>query len=173
MIMIKNLFVLVGVSGSGKSTLAKKIVEEFGASAKIISRDEIRFSMVAEDEEYFSKENEVFKEFIRQIKESLNTNQNTIVDATHLNCGSRTKLLRAIEADLEGTAVYAVVVLNDLEIILKQNRERKGRAYVPESVIKNMYATLELPTLEEGFKEIMFYKNGELKYVMGGDWEPQ
>ena len=171
--MIKNLFVLVGVSGSGKSTLAKKIVEELGASAKIISRDEIRFSMVAENEEYFSKENEVFKEFIHQIKESLNTNQNTIVDATHLNCGSRTKLLRAIGADLEGAAVYAVVVLNDLEIILKQNRERKGRAYVPESVIKNMYATFEAPTLEEGFKEIMFYKNGELKYVMGGDWEPQ
>ena len=171
--MIKNLFVLVGVSGSGKSTLAKKIAKELGASAKIISRDEIRFSMVAEDEEYFSKENEVFKEFIRQIKESLNTNQNTIVDATHLNCGSRTKLLRAIGADLEGAAVYAVVVLNDLEIIFKQNRERKGRAYVPESVIKNMYATFEAPTLEEGFKEIMFYKNGELKYVMGGDWEPQ
>ena len=171
--MIKNLFVLVGVSGSGKSTLAKKIAKELGASAKIISRDEIRFSMVAEDEEYFSKENEVFKEFIHQIKESLNTNQNTIVDATHLNCGSRTKLLRAIGADLEGAAVYAVVVLNDLEIILKQNRERKGRAYVPESVIKNMYATFEAPTLEEGFKEIMFYKNGELKYVMGGDWGPQ
>lgn len=171
--MIKNLFVLVGVSGSGKSTLAKKIAKELGASAKIISRDEIRFSMVAEDEEYFSKENEVFKEFIHQIKESLNTNQNTIVDATHLNRGSRTKLLRAIGADLEGAAVYAVVVLNDLEIILKQNRERKGRAYVPESVIKNMYATFEAPTLEEGFKEIMFYKNGELKYVMGGDWEPQ
>lgn len=171
--MIKNLFVLVGVSGSGKSTLAKKIAKELGASAKIISRDEVRFSMVAEDEEYFSKENEVFKEFIHQIKESLNANQNTIVDATHLNCGSRTKLLRAIGADLEGAAVYAVVVLNDLEIILKQNRERKGRAYVPESVIKNMYATFEAPTLEEGFKEIMFYKNGELKYVMGGDWEPQ
>ena len=171
--MIKNLFVLVGVSGSGKSTLAKKIAKELGASAKIISRDEVRFSMVAEDEEYFSKENEVFKEFIRQIKESLNTNQNTIVDATHLNCGSRTKLLRAIGADLEGAAVYAVVALNDLETILKQNRERKGRAYVPESVIKNMYATFEVPTLEEGFKEIMFYKNGELKYVMGGDWEPQ
>ena len=171
--MIKNLFVLVGVSGSGKSTLAKKIAKELGASAKIISRDEVRFSMVAEDEEYFSKENEVFKEFIHQIKESLNTNQNTIVDATHLNCGSRTKLLRAIGADLEGVAVYAVVVLNDLEIILKQNRERKGRAYVPESVIKNMYATFESPTLEEGFKEIMFYKNGKLEYVMGGDWEPQ
>ena len=171
--MIKNLFVLVGVSGSGKSTLAKKMAKELGASAKIISRDEVRFSMVAEDEEYFSKENEVFKEFIRQIKESLNTNQNTIVDATHLNCGSRTKLLRAIGTDLEGVAVYAVVVLNDLETILKQNNEREGRAYVPESVIKNMYATFQAPTLEEGFKEIMFYKNGELEYVISGDWEPQ
>lgn len=171
--MIKNLFVLVGVSGSGKSTLAKEMAEELGASAKIISRDEIRFSMVAEDEEYFSKENEVFKEFIRQIKESLNTNQNTIVDATHLNCGSRTKLLRAIGNDLEGATVSAVVVLNDLETILKQNDEREGRAVVPHSVIRRMYTTFEAPTLEEGFKEIMFYKNGELEYAMGGDWEPQ
>lgn len=171
--MIKNLFVLVGVSGSGKSTLAKKMAEELGASAKIISRDEIRFSMVAEDEEYFSKENEVFKEFIRQIKESLNTNQNTIVDATHLNCGSRTKLLRAIGNDLEGATVSAVVVLNDLETILRQNDEREGRAVVPHSVIRRMYITFEAPTLEEGFKEIMFYKNGELEYIMGGDWEPQ
>lgn len=171
--MIKNLFVLVGVSGSGKSTLAKKMAEELGTSAKIISRDEVRFSMVAENEEYFSKENEVFKEFIRQIKDSLNTNQNTIVDATHLNCGSRTKLLRAIGTDLEGATVSAVVVLNDLETILKQNDEREGRAFVPRSVIRRMHATFEAPTLEEGFKEIMFYKNGELEYVMGGDWEPQ
>lgn len=171
--MIKNLFVLVGVSGSGKSTIAKRMAEELGTSAKIISRDEVRFSMVAEDEEYFSKENEVFKEFIRQIKESLNINQNTIVDATHLNCGSRTKLLRAIGTDLEGATVSAVVVLNDLETILKQNDEREGRAFVPRSVIRRMHATFEAPTLEEGFKEIMFYKNGELEYVMGGDWEPQ
>lgn len=171
--MIKNLFVLVGVSGSGKSTLAKKMAEELGTSAKIISRDEVRFSMVAEDEEYFSKENEVFKEFIRQIKESLKTNQNTIVDATHLNSGSRTKLLRAIGTDLEGATVSAVVVLNDLETILKQNDEREGRAFVPRSVIRRMHTTFEAPTLEEGFKEIMFYKNGELEYIMGGDWEPQ
>ena len=155
--MIKNLFVLIGVSGSGKSTLAKKMAKELGASAKIISRDEVRFSMVAEDEEYFSKEDEVFKEFIHQIKESLNTNQNTIVDATHLNRGSRTKLLHAIGANLEGAAVYAVVVLNDLETILKQNDERKGRAFVPHSVIKRMYHQFTMPTFEEGFDKIYVY----------------
>ena len=173
--MTKKLFVLVGVSGSGKSTLAKKIIEELSKSTKIVSRDEIRFSMVAEDEEYFSKENEVFKEYINQIKESLNTNENTIADATHLNCGSRTKLLRAIGDDLKDVQVYAIVVLNDLETILKQNDERKGRAFVPRSVIRRMYNSLESPTLKEGFKEIMFYKNGELHYVIGNDlnWEPQ
>ena len=46
--MTKKLFVLVGVSGSGKSTLAKKIIEELSKSTKIVSRDEIRFSMVAQ-----------------------------------------------------------------------------------------------------------------------------
>lgn len=67
--MDKTIYLLAGPAGCGKSTWAKKEYEYDAAldrenhdkiSAIIISRDEIRYSLVAEDEEYFSKERKVF-----------------------------------------------------------------------------------------------------------------
>ena len=171
---MKQLFVLVGVPGTGKSTfIERKLLPELSLSTKVISRDKIRFQMVGIDEEYFSKEHQVFEQFIYEIKNSLKENENTIVDATHLNCGSRTKLLRAIGKSLKDVNVYAIVILNDLETILEQNEQREGREYVPRSVIKRMYSQFENPTIEEGFKEIMYYKNNELLYIAGGSQSPQ
>lgn len=36
-----------------------------------ISRDEIRYSMISDKDEYFSKEKEVFNEYVKQIDEAL------------------------------------------------------------------------------------------------------
>ena len=55
-----NLFIMMGAPGAGKSTFIKNLKGESGIP---ISRDQIRFSMVKEDEPYFSKEKEVYKEF--------------------------------------------------------------------------------------------------------------
>lgn len=171
---MSNMYVMVGVAGSGKSTFVEKqLIPQLNLSTKVISRDKIRFQMVGIDEEYFSKEDAVFEQFIYEIKTSLKENENTIVDATHLNRGSRTKLLRAIGKSLKDVNVYAIVILNDLETILEQNEQREGREYVPRSVIRRMYSQFENPSIEEGFKEIMYYKNNELLYIAGGDWEPQ
>ena len=63
-----KLWVMCGVPGTGKSTWIKNNLSKFEGEVEVISRDEIRFSMVSEGEEYFSKEDEVFKEFINRIK---------------------------------------------------------------------------------------------------------
>ena len=60
------LYLMCGIPGSGKSTWIKQNKIESDA---VISRDVVRFSLVKEHEEYFSKETEVFYTFIDQINE--------------------------------------------------------------------------------------------------------
>ena len=47
-----KLFLMMGIPGSGKTTWTSKYLRKLD---KYVSRDEVRFSMVAENEEYFSK----------------------------------------------------------------------------------------------------------------------
>ena len=87
---------MMGIPGSGKSTFIKKRRDIFN-NPIVISRDKIRFSLLEEGDEYFSKEDEVLEEFTKQIVESLSRPiGDTIVDATHLNGGSRRKILNLI-----------------------------------------------------------------------------
>ena len=94
--MKHKLLLMCGIPGSGKSTLAKKIVESGKyASTTYVSRDDIRFSLLRGTKEYkaafsnretnnqdevdyitvnyFSKEKEVYEQFINKIKEGLFT----------------------------------------------------------------------------------------------------
>ena len=48
------LYISCGIPGSGKSTFLKK---HFGPDELIVSRDDIRFQVLGEAEEYFSLDN--------------------------------------------------------------------------------------------------------------------
>ena len=155
---MKRMVMLCGCPGSGKSTWIKNYVHTFSGFTSVISRDEIRFMMVGADEPYFSREKEVWKKFVSDIKYHLKWSDNVIVDATHINGGSRGKLLRALGDSIKGVSVEIVVVNVDLETALRQNELRAGtRSYVPESVIRNMKGSFTMPTFEEGFDKIYVY----------------
>ena len=144
--MKNKLYVMVGIPGSGKSTYAKKNFPD----AWYISRDEIRFDLVAENEEYFSKEDEVFDEFIKEINFALSIGKEVIADATHLNSRSRMKLFSHLNINKEKTEVTAIVMRTPLNVCIKRNEGRKGtRSYVPPQVIKRMYYSLRQPSTEE------------------------
>ena len=150
-----KLWMMVGIPGSGKSTYIKNMDCE---DKNIISRDVIRFSMVKEDEDYFSKEKEVFNEFIRQIADSVSTHKNTFVDATHISKASRKKVLSRLTFTLANVEVNAIVMNVPLDVALYQNNKRTGRERVPESAIKNMFNQMTYPNKTEGFDHILFVK---------------
>lgn len=145
--MMKNkLYIMIGIPGSGKSTYAKNHFP----NAVYISRDEIRFNLVSENEEYFSKEDKVFSEFIYMINKNLSIGKDVIADATHLNPRSRTKLFSHLNINPTKTEIIAVVMRTPLEVCLDRNENRKGtRSYVPPQVIKNMYSSFKEPTMKE------------------------
>lgn len=136
--MSQTVWLLCGIPGSGKSYFAKNVLKK-DHFWTYISRDDIRFAMVDENEEYFSKENKVYDTFIHQINFALGTNiQDIIVDATHINTASRMKLLKRLRM-FEDTKVIAVWMDTPLEVCLERNEKREGRQRVPKSVIRRMY----------------------------------
>ena len=144
----KNLWLLVGIPGSGKSTWVR---EQLDSECKHwISRDAIRFEVVKEDEEYFSKEKEVFNLFVRAVQADIDNDFITdiYVDATHINEASREKLLGRLK-NLDKVNINAVLFNTPLEVCLERNAQRTGRACVPETAIRNMHKNLTHPAYDK------------------------
>ena len=138
--MKSNLFIMCGAPGSGKSYYIKHEAPDY---AVVVSRDAVRFSMLSEGDEYFSKEKAVFKEFVHQIQENLDAGKTVYADATHLNGISRYKLINNL--NLENTRVYPICFKVSLETCLERNAQRTGRARVPDSALVNMYNSMTDP----------------------------
>jgi len=160
--MNKTLWLMCGAPASGKSWFAKnKLMKGYGWD--YISRDEVRFSIIKNDEEYFSHETAVFNEFVGKIAIALDWgHDNVIADATHLNWGSRRKLLQALSKNcvLEDVDVIPVVIDAKLEDILERNKLRDGRARVPEETIRRMYSSISDPAKDPyKYTAIMRVKN--------------
>ena len=158
------LYVSCGVPGSGKSTFLKKHI---GSDEFIISRDEIRFGLLKENEEYFSHENEVFDKFIDEIIYLIKQGKNVYADATHLNARSRDKLIWSINAREPELLSHIEAIFFDvpIDICLERNEYRKGtKAYVPRGVIRRMYSQLEIPNpMNEPLKHCwIINKDGEV-----------
>ena len=151
---MSTLYVMCGIPwlGSGKSTWVKKNIGEFD---KHISRDEIRFSIIKEGDEYFSKENQVFDQFCCDIAAALNKGYNVYADATHINRGSRRKLLDRVH--MYADKIVAIEMPTPVSVALERNEGRKdeGLRYVPPSAIKRMYSQYEDPDYDEGFDELL------------------
>lgn len=159
----KKLYLMIGPAGSGKSTWVREHADP-GHSAHI-SRDRIRFGMVAADEYYFSREDEVYQEFVYQIADALRAPwvDEVYADATHLTAKSRRKLILAVEEICPFFDLTGVVVMPDIETCLAQNAQRTGRECVPESVIRNMYNSFQSP-MKDDLRYEMIIKNDEVVY---------
>lgn len=140
----KRVWLLSGIPGSGKSTWAKAEVEKNGGIW--CSRDAVRFAMIADDDEYFAREDEVFNAWIQQICAALNDPKvyDVYVDATHLNDKSRNKTLRYLPSE-NIHEVINVLFTTPVDVCLKRNAQRTGRARVPDEVILRMAKSFSSP----------------------------
>ena len=156
---------MCGPAGSGKTTWIREHATP-GVSAHI-SRDRIRFSMVKENEYYFSREKEVYMEFVRQICRALSYETKWVdevyVDATHLTKKSREKLVRELDSFCPNYDLIAVVIKPELEQCPAQNAQREGREFVPETVICNMYKSFQHP-LNDDLHYEMIIENDKIIY---------
>lgn len=161
--MKKHLYLMMGVPGSGKSTYAKNILK-YGDI--YVSRDEIRYSLLTDEDDYFAKENEVIKTFIESIDKSLVMEEycgDVYADATHLSPKGRAQVLNQLKNKDRVSVIYLDIPLN---VILERNAKRTGRALVPEDVVRRMYNSIQLPTRAEGIESIYFInENQEIKEV--------
>ena len=152
-----KLIVMIGIPGSGKSTFARHYVEQANLMTTIwVSRDDIRYSLLSDGDDYFSKEKDVFEFFIKAINAGLADGMDVIADATHLNSRSRKKLLSRIT--VPNIQIEACVMETPLEKCLENNAKRSGKACVPEKVILDMFHNFEYPTFQEGFTTIATVK---------------
>jgi predicted kinase len=142
----KTLWLTSGVPASGKTTWVKQNLPNI----PYVSRDEVRFSIIKDNEDYFAHEDEVFEVFVRKIQNSLDTSNECIADATHLSEKSRNKLLNKLS--LEDTDIIILNFEVPIETLIKRNSQRSGRSYVPKSVIRRMFYQFQPATQNEKYK---------------------
>ena len=140
---MSELHILVGVPGCGKSTWAAAQKDKV-----VVSRDEIRFSLLNADDRYFDKEKEVFNTYTATIKKELELGHSVIADATHLDSKSRAKLINAIGIIPDVELVFDVFN-TPLQTCIMRNSLRAGIRKVPTKVIVDMFIRMEPPTSEE------------------------
>lgn len=146
---MSTLYILCGPSGCGKSTWRDEFIKDYNNRIHYVSRDEIRFSLVKEGEDYFSKEKEVFDRFSQALAAELMNGFDVIADATHINKASRNKLIKAIDKFFTEYQIVYVIFQTDLKTCIEQNNKRTGRMRVPEETIKKMFKNFQLPNLDE------------------------
>lgn len=148
----KKVFLLSGPPGCGKSTWIRgRLVP----GAEWISRDNVRFSILTDKDNYFDKEDDVFDTFINYINQTLeDENIHTIyIDATHLNKRSRDKVLRRVyKNNIE--ELNCVCFSTPRAVCHARNNLREGRSKVPATAIDNMFQSYFYPGKNENFDHV-------------------
>ena len=136
---------LIGVAGVGKSTYIKRHKTE---KSLVLSSDELRIELFGDLEAGNAPEAipVVFKTLHERMKEALLSKQYDTIfyDATNLNRKLRKGFYEQFKKYAE---IEAIVLVKPLATILEQNAQRSGFAKVPESVIRRMYESLQVPRI--------------------------
>ena len=148
-----NFYMLIGVPASGKSTW----VNQNRRGAVVISSDDY---IEKQAEKLKSTYNDVFNDYIKDAnrhvqsaaKQAFADSMDVIWDQTNLTRNSRKSKLAMVPKDYKKIAVYFPTPAP--EVHKKRLDSRPGKN-IPDFVMNSMIKTLEPPSKEEGFDEII------------------
>ena len=135
--MVLELVIFTGLPGSGKSTYYR---EHFAATHVHVSKDLMPNARGREDRQRM------------QIEAALAAGRSVVVDNTNPSRDVRAALI-AICLRF-GARVIGYYFDVDVRVCIMRNREREGRARVPEVAIFTTRKKLQVPELGEGFDEL-------------------
>ena len=140
---MNTLVLLSGVAGSGKSSFAK----EYFKDAKVISSDEIRYSLTSSYHILLKDMNIVYDKMIEETNGLFESNKDItiVLDSTFLDDSRREYFLSRIKGQ---DKTILIMLRVPLEEIIRRNKNRKEDKVVPEQVIREMYSRFSYPKQE-------------------------
>lgn len=140
---------MVACSGAGKTYYSKDFCEKKNIIR--LSSDELR-AVIGKDESDQSVSGKVFN-FIESATEYfVKSGRDVLIDATNLRISARGKYVRI--AQKCGVPITAIVIKKTLAELEEGNSNRPRS--VPHFVIENQLNNFVLPTVLEGFVEIIY-----------------
>lgn len=152
--MTKDLYILVGPPGVGKSTWLEK---NFQGECFIISSDNI-IQAVADDEG--KTYDEVFPTFVKVADQMMRDDFDIyvkdgytpiVVDRTNMNRKSRARFINRLRTHRNDYKIHAVVFPKPEDAEYERRLNSRPGKTIPETVIKSMLQSFQMPTLDEGF----------------------
>ena len=142
----------VGLPLAGKSTFYNEHLKQM--DHVLISTDEYiekhcKKSNLTYNEGFDLYIKDACSDLVNQLLFATQNKKNIIIDQTNLNPKSRKKKLKFIPKDYHKVAIYFPITLE--ESIRRNTRPGK---IIPLNVLKSMYESIKLPTVEEGFDEV-------------------
>ena len=149
-----KVYVLVGVPGSGKSTWANSqtLVEDYTyVSTDFWVEQFAKAAGTTYAEIFESVMPDAIEQMLEQVRLSRKYNANIVWDQTSTTIASRAKKFNMLP-NYEHIAI--VFDTPDRAELDKRLANRPGKT-IPSEVVDSMIAKFEMPTLEEGYKQII------------------
>jgi len=145
---------LVGVPGAGKSTWVKNQTHLLGLT--IVSTDYWVEQYAKSQDMTYSDVFEVampyaIEQMLEQVRLASKYNHSIVWDQTSTTIASRKKKFNMLPNYDHLAVVFITPLRSELDVRLSG---RPGK-HVPKNVVDSMIAGFEMPTLQEGFKEIL------------------
>src|SRR5262245_18582186 len=101
----------------------------------------------------------------------LEAKQPFVIDNTNLTRQARAGYIR--QAKAAGFSVAGYYFKSEIQAALERNRQRSGKALIPEKGILGAYRKLELPRSDEGFDQLWYVEIGAGGQFLAKEWSDE